>query len=182
VLFVVDFSGSMARKEDEYKKALISGLEALNRLSIKTGLFAFAETEGTQTYYVVKALEEPKWTQRHAAKLAALEAGGQTPTPIMYEKLKKYIRKTRPHITVTVTDGKPNRYFPGEDPEEATRRLVKELKRDTRMVAFGIEEDSRALANQLKSFGYHQITAVPDLRKLPNEFVKLIAPEIKVAT
>ena len=53
------------------------------------------------------------------------------------------------------------------------------MKRDTRMVAFGITAESNAAEMQgtLKSFGYDDAFTVSSVRELPPKFVKMIAPE-----
>jgi len=174
LLVLADLSGSMLQKQDEYKKALISTMEVLDGIGVKTALFTFGEDPAQGNgFYMVKAFEEPKWTGTHAAKLAALRAGYPcTPTDQAYRALKNYIKKHRPHVTVTVTDGEP-------DSVQATAAEVKELKKDTEMVAYGIAEnayDKTHMENSLKKLGYHSSFAVSDVHEIPPKFVKLVAP------
>jgi hypothetical protein len=47
------------------------------------------------------------------------------------------------------------------------------------MVAFGMgdgPDDAQDMAKKLKSLGYHKSVAVPDLRTLPPQLVKLMVP------
>ena len=174
LLVLADFSGSMLQKQDEYKRALISTMEVLDGIGVKTALFAFGgDPAQGNGFYSVKTFEEPKWTGAHAAKLAALRADYPcTPTDKAYMALEGYIKKHMPHVTVTVTDGEP-------DSKELTASMVRLLKKDTRMVAYGIAEEQykkTIMENSLKRLGYHDSFAVTNVNDIPPKFVKLIAP------
>jgi len=175
VLVVADFSGSMEPREEEYKKAIVSGMEVLDGIGSKTALYGFGGEKGGAGYFFfkVKRFEEPKWTPNHSAKTAALEADyPSTPTAEVYRGLLPYVRKHRPDVTITITDGAP-------DNQAGTAQMVKQLKKHTRMVAFGIGTDggtAKHIENRLKTFGYHKVFAVDSVSKIPHKLVSLIAP------
>ncbi|MGC9346483.1 MAG: hypothetical protein ACP5ER_06825, partial [Candidatus Bathyarchaeales archaeon] len=174
ILVLADFSGSMEPRESDYKRALISSMEVLDGIGCKTALFGFGGTPATgNTFFYVKRFEEPRWTSSHSAKLASVEASfSSTPTSQAYDALSKYIKKHRPHVTVTVTDGSPDR------PED-TEEKVKKLKKHTKMVAYGIGTDRqnmKLMEKNLKQFRYHKSFAVSDVHEIPPKLVKMIAP------
>jgi len=172
ILVIADF-GSMESQQEEYKKAIVSSMEVLNGIGSKTALYGFGGEKGSGGWFFfkVKRFEEPRWTPNH--KTAALEAEYPcTPTDKVYRGLLPYIRKHRPDVTITITDGAP-------DNSEETERMVKQLKKHTRMVAFGIgtnEAEARRMGARLKRFGYHKVFAVDDVNKIPRRLVNLIAP------
>ena len=169
IMVVTDFSGSMHSREEDYKKAIISSMEVLDGIGSKTALFGFGgEKDGDrEIFFRIKRFEEPKWKPDHSAKAAALTASyGSTPTASAYQALEGYIKKHRPDLTVTVTDGAP-------DDRNATVEIVKNLKRHTRMVAFGIGRD---VEENLKEFAYHRIFGVEDVHDIPPKLVRLMAP------
>ena len=169
ILVVADFSGSMHAREEDYKKAIISSMEVLDGIGSKTALFGFGgEMEGDrETFFRIKRFEEPKWNPDHSAKTAALTATyGSTPTDNAYVALEGYIRKHRPDVTVTVTDGVP-------DDRKATAEIVKNLRRHTRMVAFGIGED---VEKNLKEYSYNKVFGVENVNDIPPRLVRLMAP------
>jgi hypothetical protein len=92
-----------------------------------------------------------------------------TPTGQAYEALESYIRRHRPDVTVTVTDGIP-------DQRDATKDMVKKLRKHTRMVAFGISDpsDREAMERKLRGFGYNQSFAVDDIHEIPPKLIKTI--------
>jgi hypothetical protein len=175
ILVIADFSGSMKHREDDYKKALVSSLEVLDGIGSKTALFGFGgeiNDLSSQFFFKVKRFEEPRWRPDHSAKTAALSANyPSTPMHNAYEGLANYIKKHRPDVTVTITDGMPH-------DEEETARNVKELKRHTRMVAFGIATDEPAIRMEetLKGFGYHKVFSVDSVNEIPRKLVGLLAP------
>ncbi|MEM4727640.1 MAG: vWA domain-containing protein [Candidatus Bathyarchaeia archaeon] len=173
VLMIADFSGSVGDVQEQYKTALVSASEVFDKLGVKTALFGFGGVEGIpeMVFYKVKGFEDPKWTSTHAARVAALRAGGNTPTSSAYLGLEPYIRRHRPDVTVTITDGDP-------DSVEGTMDAVRRLKRATQMVAFGIEEKPGAtkVGEMLQRFGYHKTLSVDDLHELPERLVRLIIP------
>lgn len=174
MLVVADFSGSMHDKEDEYKRALVSAMEVLGGIGSNIAFFGFG-TDPAQgnVFFRVKGFTEPKWTQGHSAKVASIEAKyPSTPTPKIYELLEPYIKKHRPAVTVTVTDGEP-------DNPAATTELVKKLRRHTRMVAFGIADPKTKehMAKRLRNLEYNRSFVVTDVYEIPPRLVKLIAPE-----
>ena len=180
ILVVADFSGSMAGKQEDYKKAIVSSMEVLDSIGTETALYGFGGEIGSneEFFFKVKRFEEPRWRPNHSAKAAALSATyGSTPTASAYEGLAGYIKKHRPDVTVTISDGEPN----GEpDSVERAERMVKELKRNTRMVAFGIGDDAAeasAMARTLKGFGYNSVFSVDNVRDIPLKLVRLMAPE-----
>jgi hypothetical protein len=172
VLVIADFSSSISGQDAEYKRAIVSGLEVLDGIGSKTALFGFGRDpiQGV-TFFSVKRFEEQKWTRTHANKLAAVEPGGSTPTAEIYTELRNYIRKQRPYITITLTDG-------GPDDTEATVNAVRELKKHTRMVAIGIAGSNPKYKNDmeqmLKTFKYHDSFAVGDIQEIPPRLVKTI--------
>jgi uncharacterized membrane protein len=149
----------------------------LSRLGIRTGVFTFAKVGGREGFYAIKTLEEPRWTRSHAATLAALDAEyPTTPIPVIYAKLKKYIERNRPDITLTILHGEPSFSYSGIDPRDETKRLAEELKKNTRMVAFGIDTDPTLLAKRLKELGYHEVAVTSNVQDLRQKIIKLIAP------
>jgi hypothetical protein len=177
LLVVADFSGSISPREEEYKRAIISAMEVLSGIGSNIAFFTFgsdpAQGDG---FFKVKTFEEPKWSNIHSSKVAALEARyGSTPTDYVYQKLEGYIAKSRPHVTVTITDGAPDRPLD-------TAECVKKLRKHTRMVAFGIAPgDDPSLKNHmeymLKSQGYNKSFVVKEVHEIPPKLVKMIAPE-----
>jgi len=169
ILVVADFSGSMVDREEDYKKALISSMEVLDGIGSKTALFGFGgEQDGDRKiFFRIKRFEDPKWKPTHSAKTAALTASyNSTPTARAYRALEGYIKKHRPDVTVTVTDGAP------DHPNEVAE-VVKDLKRHTRMVAFGI---GPGVDENLKQFGYHKVFGVENVHDVPPKLVRLMAP------
>jgi uncharacterized protein with von Willebrand factor type A (vWA) domain len=176
ILVVADFSGSITPFQEHYKKALVSALEVMDSVGVKTALFGFGgEKGGDAQFFKIKKFEDPRWTVNHSSKVAILVGAGNTPTATAYRGLEKYVRMHRPDLTITLTDGEPT------DGEAATEHMVKQLKRYTRMVAFGIGEyrdSARAMENTLKGFGYDKVFAVStqEMNRLPKKLVDLIAP------
>jgi hypothetical protein len=172
ILILADFSGSMSSNEDDYKKAIISSLTVLDSIGCNLGFFTFGgEPAYGDGFFVVKTFEQPKLTNTHLAKIAALEASyGCTPTDDAYEKLATYVQKHRPDVFITITDGIP-------DNPNRTEEMVKKLKNHTRMVAYGIApKDPQKMAERLKGFGYHSSFAVANVHEIPPKLVNLIVP------
>ncbi len=190
ILVIGDFSGSVGPFEDDYKKAIVSSMEVLDGIGSKTAFFAFGGQRGQEawvqlggpngpkynngrsSFFKIKKFEEPKWLQVHSAKTSALINAGSTPTAETYERLKSYIKRHRPDVTLTLTDGGPDDY-------QATTNAIAELKHHTKMVAFGIGGDLRSserLTQQLKKFGYHQVFGVASVNEIPRKLVGMIAP------
>ena len=176
ILFVADFSGSVHSFQEHYKKALVSALEVLDSIGVKTALFGFGgePSGGDYFFFKIKKFEEPKWTVNHAAKVAALQGYGGTPTDRAYRGLEKYIKEHRPDVVVTLTDGFPDSF-------SGTEEMVKRLKKYTKMVAFGIagsEEEAERMEAKLKFFGYNKAFTITtdQMSRLPKKLVDLIAP------
>jgi len=173
ILVLADFSGSIALEQEKYKKALISAMEVLDSIETKTAFFAFGgDLSGSVGFFKIKKFEQPRWKPIHSAKVAALIADGGTPTAEAYMGLENYIRKERPDVVLTVTDGRPNN-------NTKTAQMVKKLKRYSRMVAFSIGEtphSAKYLQDSLKQFGYNKTFAVSSMTQLPKKLVDLIAP------
>jgi uncharacterized protein with von Willebrand factor type A (vWA) domain len=174
ILLVADFSGSICTMQDSYKRAIISTMEVLDGIGSQTALFSFGGQTGDPEpkFLKVKKFEEPKWLPVHAARASALEAAGGTPTDKAYAGLADYIRKHKPDVTLTLTDGSP-------DDEASTIDQIRKLKPNTRMVAFGIGENPGSAQNitgQLNKFGYAKVFSVYGISGLPNKVVNLIAP------
>jgi len=175
MLVLADFSGSIsgAGKEDDYKRALVSGMEVLGSIGSNIALFGFGEDPAVgNTFFTVKRFEEPKWTPNHSAKLSAIKAEyPSTPTGTAYQALENYVKRSRPDVFVTVTDGQP-------DDRATVKNMVKRLRQNTRMVAFGISGGSgmaRAdMEASLKDFGYNQSFAVDNLHDIPQRLVKTL--------
>ena len=84
------------------------------------------------------------------------------------------MKKTRPYAMLTVTDG-----FPDSNERAEVPALVRRLRKNTRMVAFGIAADARykeSMKTAFKDFGYNEHFTVTDVRDIPDRLVKLIAP------
>jgi hypothetical protein len=174
ILLVADFSGSICTMQDSYKRAIVSTMEVLDGIGSQTALFSFGGQTGDPEakFLRVKKFEEPKWLPIHAARASALEAAGGTPTDKAYAGLADYIRKHKPDVTLTLTDGSP-------DDEASTINQIRKLKPNTRMVAFGIGENlegAKNIAEQLNKFGYAKVFGVYGISGLPNKVVNLIAP------
>ena len=174
ILLIADFSGSICTMQDSYKRAIVSTMEVLDGIGSQTALFSFGGQTGDPEpkFLKVKKFEEPKWLPVHAARASALEAAGGTPTDKAYAGLADYIRKHKPDVTLTLTDGSP-------DDEASTIDQIRKLKPNTRMVAFGIGENPGSAQNitgQLNKFGYAKVFGVYGISGLPNKVVNLIAP------
>ena len=174
ILLVADFSGSICTMQDSYKRAIVSTMEVLDGIGSQTALFSFGGQTGDPEakFLRVKKFEEPKWLPVHAARASALEAAGGTPTDKAYAGLADYIRKHKPDVTLTLTDGSP-------DDEASTINQIRSLKPNTRMVAFGIGENlegAKNITEQLNKFGYAKVFGVYGISGLPNKVVNLIAP------
>lgn len=202
ILVIGDFSGSVAPFEDEYKKAIVSSMEILDGIGSKTAFFAFGGQTGDGTsypgggfdarasFFKVKKFEEAKWLQSHSAKTSALTNAGGTPMAKAYEKIASYIKTHRPDVTITLTDGVPDdsrgvynkvggrvQLVGIEAPE--TQAKVNELKRYTKMVAFGIGgtlEGAAEITKRLKTIGYSKTFGVASVREVPKKLVGMIAP------
>jgi hypothetical protein len=176
--------------EDDYKKAIVSSMEVLDGIGSKTAFFAFGGQRGEEvmvqlggpngpsynngrsSFFKIKKFEEPRWLQVHSAKTSALINAGSTPTAETYERLKSYIKRHRPDVTLTLTDG-------GPDNSQGTISAISELKHHTKMVAFGIGGDLRSserLTQKLKEFGYTQVFGVSSVNEIPRKLVGMIAP------
>lgn len=189
ILVIVDFSGSMASRQDDYKKAIISSMEVLNGIGTETALFGFGGELGSEErfFFRIKKFEEPKWKPDHAAKTSALLANYPgTPTWEIYNGLEKYIKKHKPDVTVTVTDGEPCAIGVDDDKaKQYTVDAIRRLKKNTRMVAFGItpeatayvtkEQYRAAMDESLRSENYNGYFLVDRLNEIPPKLVKLIA-------
>ncbi len=187
VLVIGDFSGSVGPFEDDYKKAIVSSMEVLDGIGSKTAFFAFggqmgeevlvkigsgSYNNGRASFFKVKKFEEPRWLQVHSAKTSALINAGSTPTAETYERLKGYIKRHRPDVTLTLTDG-------GPDDRSGTIAAISELKHHTKMVAFGIGNDLRSaerITELLKDFGYNKVFGVSSVNDIPRKLVGMIAP------
>jgi uncharacterized protein with von Willebrand factor type A (vWA) domain len=174
ILVIADLSGSMSDKAEDYKKAIISSMEVLDGIGTKTALFGFGGQTGQvgSFFFKVKRFEDQKWQPIHASKTAALQASGGTPTAEAYQGLEQYVRKHRPDVTVTITDGSP-------DDAAGTEKMVNRFKRHTRMVAFGIGSDhasARIMEEMLKNFHYNNVFSVDKVHDIPPKLVKLMAP------
>jgi len=174
ILLIADFSGSICTMQDSYKRAIVSTMEVLDGIGSQTALFSFGGQTGDPEakFLRVKKFEEPKWLPIHAARASALEAAGGTPTDKAYAGLADYIRKHKPDVTLTLTDGSP-------DDEASTINQIRSLKPNTRMVAFGIGENlegAKNISEQLNKFGYAKVFGVYGISGLPNKVVNLIAP------
>jgi len=174
-VFLLDFSVSQKSREDAYKKAMINTVETLAGVGGKVAVFVFGGTENGQSGFLrVKTFEQGLWKPSDSGRLAGLTASlGYTPTGTAYSKLTSYIAKHRPQYFVTVTDGSPS-------DRTVTQDKVRELKRKTKMVAFGIpesasNEDREDMAQTLKDFRYDK-TFVATVDEIPTKIVDLIAP------
>jgi len=188
ILVIADFSGSISSQEDAYKKSIVSSMETFDSIGSDTALFAFGGQLGDfhqvqaykgtslevprDAFYRVKSFEEPKWRSIHSAKASALTSAGSTPTDKIYEALEGYIRRHRPDVTVTLTDGGPDDY-------DATKRMIGRLRIHTKMVAFGIggsHDGAEAITENLNQFGYSKVFGVASVSEIPRKLVNLVAP------
>lgn len=175
ILVVADFSASMSDRQEDYKKAIVSSMEVLDGIGSQTALYGFGgETGGDEVFFFkVKRFEDPKWKPIHSSKTAALAANGSTPTAEAYKGLEQYVKRHRPDVTVTITDGAP------DEPIE-TANMIRNLKRHTRMVAFGIGADpasAHVMEDFLKRFGYNRVFSVDNIHNIPPKLVRLMTPE-----
>ena len=179
-LFVLDFSSSVAGMQDEYKTAIIETAEALNSIGGKLAVFGFGRTRIGTSYNTgflkVKGFEGGNWSKKHSSKVAAISAGGLTPTGAVYEALERYVKRHRPKYVITLTDGSPNDHA-------QVQEKVKDLRKSTTMVAIGIaENDEKSVESFEYNFEYarydeHFTVQKSELTKLPKEIVTMIAPE-----
>jgi hypothetical protein len=162
-------------------------MEVLDGIGSKTAFFAFGGQTGEEvlvkigsgsynngraSFFKVKKFEEPRWLQVHSAKTSALINAGSTPTAETYNRLKSYIKRHRPDVTLTLTDG-------GPDDRAGTIAAISELKHHTKMVAFGIGNDlksSERITELLKGFGYAKVFGVSSVKDIPRKLVGMIAP------
>lgn len=172
VLILADFSGSTAPFAHEYKKAIINTAEVLDSLGIKTAVFGFGPYINYSEFFRFKKFEEPKWDERHAAKIAGVNPGGGTPLSGAYMNLEKYVSRHRPHIFITLTDGAPGSIT-------RTQKMIDVLKRKTKMVAFGIGYDRKmadAMKEMLEKLGYNKSFAITtrEVHNLPDKIADLL--------
>ena len=177
-LFVLDFSGSISNVQEEYKRAIINTMEALDTIGAKTAVFGFGgfNAAGSRTVggFKVKTFEERRWRPVHASKVAGVTAAGNTPTGETYARLERYIKKNRPEYVITLTDGEANS-------TPAVADMNKQLKKHTKMVAFGIAGDQLE-AGRIKRYfddvDYRKSFTVSkdEIHKLPGKLVNMIAP------
>ena len=67
------------------------------------------KAESTETFFRVKTFEEPKWTEAHSGKVAALGATySSTPLGACYRGITDYLGRQKPDYVVSITDGEPN--------------------------------------------------------------------------
>ncbi|MBC8223560.1 VWA domain-containing protein [Candidatus Bathyarchaeota archaeon] len=177
-LFVLDFSGSISGVQEEYKKAIINTMEALDTIGAKTAVFGFGgfDVAGSRTTggFKVKTFEERRWRPVHASKVAGVHAAGMTPTGNTYARLEKYIKKNRPQYVITLTDGEANS-------TTAVADMNKQLKKHTKMVAFGIagsEHEEERMKRYFDDVDYRKSFTVStdEINKLPGKLVNMIAP------
>jgi len=178
IMLVVDFSGSMRRNQEAYKRALISTMRVFDSLGIKTAMVGFGgeriqkpsgQEEQTSVFFRVKGFEKPKWTDIESGKVAALGATyNSTPTAALYSATEDYIIRHRPDYVITVTDGAP------DDPI-TTRDMVRKLRKYTKMIAFGIGEPASSMTKMLQNFDYNAAFGVANVSEIPQKLVKLIA-------
>jgi len=176
IFFLLDFSASMKPREGDYKRALISTMEILDNIGVKTAVFGFGgekEPDGNIRvgFFRVKRFEDPRWTRFHSGKLAALTASfPSTPTGHAYQAIEEYTKRHRPDAFVTITDGAPNVVE-----VETVKDKVRTFKKKTRMVAFGIGPPT--MGSELREFGYHKVFSAEDVHEIPKKLVPMIAPE-----
>ena len=176
LLVIADFSASMKDREDDYKKALVSSSEVLSSIGCNVAMFGFGGDPSTgDGFFVVKNFEEHKWQPKHSNRLSSIQATyGTTPLYQAYGMLAKYIQRHRPAATITVTDGSPN--GPNTSTVRATEltaRVVKELRKNTKMVAFGLG-DSSLMSPMLKGLGYNESFVVDEVNKIPSKLIKTV--------
>lgn len=139
-IYVLDFSGSQAEREKEYKRALINTVESLDGIGAKQAVFAFGYGDQGTGFYRIKTFEQGRWKKTDSGRIATMNAGGGTPTDEAYAGISQYVKRNRPDYVITVTDGSP-------DSKERTKRAVEELNRSTKMVAFGIAPSKKEIEN-----------------------------------
>jgi hypothetical protein len=150
-LFVVDFSGSIRTRVDDYKKALVNTFETLDSVGGNIAVVGFGTLDtpyGLQDgQFRVKTFEEGKWKKSNNGKLAGVQAHSMTPMAPCYRSIKNYVARHKPDYVITVTDGQPNDYdeVSGTTPEttEALKGL-RSVSKSTRFVAFGLPDIKRA--------------------------------------
>ena len=92
----------------------------------------------------------------------------------VYERLINYVEKEKPDMFLTITDGIPDRI--GD-----TIKVIKELKRRTKMVALAIgtvEEDMVKLASNLEGLGYDRSIA-SHIYEIPRKILYILSEEAR---
>ncbi len=162
-LFILDFSGSMSERQEDYKRMLSSTMEVLQGINAQTAIFGFGER--TAEFFKVKDFKQ-KWTKERAEELAGLEASGSTPLCTALNLVAPYVKRNRPQYTVIITDGQPT----DGDPTS----VIRSMRNDTHFVAFGLGPE--AIANSLKKYGIAQSFSTENLEEIPKFLVPRIAP------
>jgi hypothetical protein len=162
-LFIVDFSGSMSEREEDYKRVLSSTMEVLEGIHSQTAIFGFGDP--TVDFFKVKDFRQ-RWNRERQEQLAGIEAAGSTPLTSTINMLAPYIKRHRPQYTVIITDGSPT----DGDPTS----LIKSLQKETHFVGFGLGGPGIAMA--LKRYGVKESFSVQDPYEVPKKLVPKIAP------
>jgi hypothetical protein len=161
-LFVIDMSGSMYPRQEDYKRVLASTMEVLEGIRAQTAIFGFSEASAD--FFKLKDFRQP-WNRQRQEELAGMQAQGGTPLAATLIALEPYIKKHRPQYTVIITDGSP---------EDDPREIIKTLRKETHLVGFGIGDED--IAKKLKSFGVNESFSVNDPYAIPAKLVPKIAP------
>lgn len=164
LLFVLDFSGSMAHQQKEYKTVLISTLDVLDKIHVPFAVYGFGDR--SVNFFKVKDFNQ-KWNRQRAESLAGLEASGGTPLGTALTILAPYITKNRPRYTIVTTDGMP-------DNDDRARQAIRSLRKKTSMVSFAI--GGQDLASNLKGLEFNHSFAAESVNAIPKQLIPMVAP------
>ena len=167
-LFIVDFSGSMTERQEDYKKVIASTMEVLEGIHSQTAVFGFGEASAE--FFKLKDFRQ-KWNKTRGEQLAGMNASGSTPLTTTLNLIEPYVKRNRPQYTVVITDGDPT----DGDPSS----IVKTLSKSTHMVGFGLgtnAEKAASITGKLKGFGIRESFAETDIHQIPKKLIPKIAP------
>ncbi len=162
-LFVIDLSGSMNPRQEDYKRVIASTMEVLEGIHSQTAIFGFGDPSAE--FFKLKDFRQ-KWNKTRGEKLAGMAAeGSSTPLTTTLNMIEPYVKRHRPQYTVIVTDGDPT----DGDPSA----IIKTLSKSTHMVGFGLGDEK--IAQSLKGFGIRESFSTNNIYDIPKRLIPKIA-------